>query len=180
MLRLLCAWALLLSGRLYSQAPEVIRPENQTAAKQLGAELVSEISFDIGEYKLKPNEAQELRSVIEKARASKPSAIKKVEILTWADQNLPRPGEKETNSAVKLSALRSNEIKRLLKDQNISRIRVYNMAKRTSALQRLLQTTTAQVKGTFQGRTDQPATQSGPEDWHQGNSSKALVLISTQ
>ena len=180
MLRLLCVCALLMSGRLYSQAPEVVRPENQKAAKQLGAELISEISFDVGDYKLKPKEAEELRSLIERARNSNASAIRKVEILTWADQDLPSPGEKETNSAVKLSALRSNEIKRLLKDQNISRIRVYNMAKRTSALQRLLQTTTAQVKGTFQNKAEQQSSQGRPEEWHWGNSSKALVLISTQ
>jgi hypothetical protein len=155
--------------------------ETEKAANNLGAQASSEISFDHGKTDLKASEKEELKELVDQAKANG-QKIDEIAVVAWADREYPAEGTMAPNQQVKLAEERAEKIKSYLKRQlNVSDVDVYNMAKRPNSLQELFNTKTAKVKDTMENAGAAPTNKEDTGLFGlKGKTSEALVLVYTK
>lgn len=170
---------LLISGVLFMSinALAAARSEIETAANLVGANAVTELSFQKGGTRLQSNARDELNRFVVEAR--KKGEIKKVQVLAWSDQEYPPEGVSQAKSQLALADKRAENIESFIKSKfDIDDVTKMNMGVRPNVMQNAVQTTTAQTKNMME--------QSGAAPTHEqqigifganGKASRAVVLI---
>lgn len=146
---------------------------------KLGSSASQELSFNEGEAALTSDKMDEVKRVVEEAKAMGP--ISEVKIISWADREYPADGEKASKDSIKLADRRADNVKKYLKDTlKVRSVKTYNMASRPNALQDMFNTSQAKVKEKMEKSGAAPTTgDTGIFDMG-GKSSKALVLVYTK
>ncbi|PIS10783.1 MAG: hypothetical protein COT73_07555 [Bdellovibrio sp. CG10_big_fil_rev_8_21_14_0_10_47_8] len=151
--------------------------ETEQASKALGANMVSEISFDQGKAALTDSAKTEIRDFVKSARAS--GMIDQIRVAVWADREYPVKKAKASKGDVALANKRAKAIDAFLrKDLAIETVEKFNMTQRPNALQKFLQTPTAKVKTVMEknGAAPQTTEETGTFN-HKAQASKALLMI---
>lgn len=151
--------------------------ELKTAEEMLGAKKTLIMTFENGNADLLEAHRKELKAVFDQEKSH--GKIKNVQVLTWADREYPGKNEKASSHEINLAYRRGEQIKNFLRRElSVSQVDVYNMAKRPNAIQDLLKTSAAKIKGTMV-RSGSAPTYREDSDLFQngGQSSKAVVFI---
>ncbi len=158
-------------------AGAAINSATESAARSLGANMVSEISFEEGKASLTADAKRELREFVSSARGS--GKVDEVKVPVWADREYPITDSKASDGDVKLADDRAKEVKNYLKDQlKVSSVTTYNMAERPNSMQDLFKTEQAKTKNTLESKGAAPQTESETGFLGlKGQASKALVMV---
>ncbi len=167
--------AILMSLTSVSQA--MISAETDKASKALGANMVSEVTFNEGESTLTEGARTDLDEIINSAKAS--GIISEVKIAAWADREYPKINKKAKRSDNRLAQARAQTLRDYLSEkQNINTINSYNMTQRPNSLQRFLKTPTADMKATFENTGASPTSTEETGIFNQkSQTSKAVIMV---
>ena len=157
---------------------EGVSSEMEGASKALGANLVSEVSFDQGSASLNETTRAEIRDLIKSAKDSG-KKINKVQIAAWADREYPAKDTKASKGDVQLAERRLKEVRTFMQnDLKVNHVASYNMTKRPNALQKLLNTPENKTKKALEANGAAPVTTEDTGLFGQrAQSSKAVLLI---
>lgn len=145
----------------------------ETVATGLGAHKVTNVSFDKGTAALTDSEKGDLSSAISDARSK--GKIQEIKVLAWADREYPQNGEKAAKQDVSLAENRADVIKNYLKKElDVSKVTVYNMAKRPNTIQELFKTSDDRVKQALEANG---AIQTSGKTDGSSQASSALVMV---
>ncbi len=117
----------------------------EEAAEQLGADKVSEVTFEKNSFVLTDAQKAALRKAVSEAGTR--GKIKKIRLLAWSDEAYPPPKAQQSKEDVRLAKERIRGLKSFLKgDLKLSNVATYNMAQRPDALENFFKTSDAKVK----------------------------------
>jgi len=137
------------------------------------------VSFVPNSSNLTKTYQQQLKNTLDLARTDG-TQLNRVIVAAWSDSDLPISSDITLpDAAIKLADERARAIETVLKELGVARVDTHSMAEHANWLERLFNTTDAQIKDTFQNKdtaksassllTEQLISQGGPQ--------KALVLI---
>lgn len=142
----------------FSYANAAVNSNTQTAANQMGAAAVTEISFSTGSVELSDSAKSELQQFI--TEVSKKGSIKEVKVAAWADQEYPQKEVSIATSQINLAEKRAEGIETFLNNSlNIPKTSVstVNMAERPNKLQKILKTPGAKTKSALESAGAAPS-----------------------
>jgi hypothetical protein len=174
---------LLVTGLFLVNGPSafsIISSETERASKDLGANMVSEISFDKGQSVLTENLKRDIETIVSSAKQS--GSIREIKVAVWSDQEYPNKNTKITKSEVTLAEGRATNIKKyILNNLNVPTVVTYNMSQRPNSLQKFLKTGQADLKATMETTGAAPTSEQKKGIFDQkAQASKAVVLIYTK
>lgn len=161
----------------FAQANVNINDETQRSAVSLGASRITEITHKEGQSKASSAELDEVRKLIQEAKAV--GKIDEVKIISWADREYPAEGQAASKGDMKLADARADYLKNYVKSKlGVRSVATYNMAKRPNAVQELFDTTQARVKEGFERSGAAPSTQAQTGFLgFKGKASESLILV---
>lgn len=131
----------------YSPGNEYRPPSNPAHAenvRELGA-FAAKVEFEPGTDILTKESKEEIAFLVAKARSN--GKLDKIRVLAWADREYPVAGEKVPRMETRLADERGDAVRAYLKEQlDIGDVDVYNMARRPSAVSRMLRTPETKIK----------------------------------
>jgi hypothetical protein len=157
---------------------EGVSSEMEGASKAMGADLVSEVSFDQGSASLNEVTRGQIRDLVKQAKDSGKN-IDKVEIAAWADREYPAKDTKASPADVKLADQRLKQIRTFMKnDLKINHVSSLNMSKRPNALQKFFNTSDNKAKTAMETNGAAPVTSDQTGLFGQrAQSSKAVMMV---
>jgi hypothetical protein len=148
----------------------------QEAADRLGATQVKEISFDKNSSNL--SQAQKDEFTRELADAKLKGQIDEIKILAWSDKEYPGQKHKLSKSDNLLAKRRLSNLKTFFKNElKVSSVDSYNMTERPNALQKLFNTSSAQVKTVAENTGAAPNSENTGLFDMNAQASKGVVMI---
>jgi len=155
----------------------LVSNETKKLGDRLGATALTEVSFDKKQTTLSDSEKSELAKLINDAKAK--GEIREVKILVWSDREYPAKNRKLTNTDITLAKNRIDQVQQYLKTQlAVTDVDSYNMAETPNAVERMLKTSDAHVKGAAEstGATPHNDKETGFLGW-KGKASKAVAYV---
>ncbi|KHD89617.1 MAG: hypothetical protein OM95_02510 [Bdellovibrio sp. ArHS] len=159
------------------KAAAAVDSETETASKNLGAAMVTEISFDEGQAALNDSAKEEIRGLIKSAKES--GKIDELKVAAWADREYPAKDTKASKSDIDLAKKRGENIKAFVKKElAVNDINTYNMTERPNALQKFFKTPTEKTKTALEQSGSAPKTQDETGFFGQkAKASKAVIMV---
>jgi len=154
-----------------------VSKETEEASRALGANMVSEITFDAESAALTDSAKQEIRDFIASARGS--GNIDEIKLAVWADREYPATDTKASKADINLARERAKNVKNFMREElSLKNVDTYNMTERPNALQKFLHTPTAKMKSKMETAGAAPQT-TDDIGWfgQKAQASKAVVMV---
>ena len=152
--------------------------EAKQAGAQIGTALVTEIRFEKGKTTFAGDDAEKIAKGIERARKS--GNVKRADIVTWADAELPADGAPDLGKdAIRLADARAEVLAKDLENRLPElKTNAINMAKRTGGLKKFLKTKDARIQEALEiaGIPREGAKNGDAEP----KASRAIIIFSTE
>ncbi|MEN0059779.1 MAG: OmpA family protein [Bdellovibrio sp.] len=149
----------------------------KAASENLGASMVSEVSFDQGRSTLNDSAKSEIRKIVDEAKQK--GKIDELKVAAWADREYPTSGTKASKQDIDLADERARSVKNFIKDDlQVGSVNTYNMTERPNALQKFMRTDTAKTKTAMENTGAAPRTSDETGLFNQkAKSSKAVIMV---
>ena len=164
------------------KSPKIVGPADASGtsfdAKQLANEMesnhVTEIRFKKGSAELTPEARKSIATVMREAK--KNHSMKKVKLITWADQEMPTEKKEELSSEqMELANRRNDTLTKFIQASERSvNIDPISMAERPQGLKELIPTETARIQESLD-ETGVPET--GDEKEGLGKASRSIIIF---
>ncbi len=159
------------------EASSTSSDKTSRAASRVGASKYVLVDFAPGQTQLSDSAKSSIRRLTAEAPEN---AVDEVKVLAWADKEYPANGTKPTRSDIALADERADSVKNFIREDLNYDVDVdnHNMAKRPSALAKVMTTDDYGLKNTFEHTGEIAVNPTSRDQIFVGNkASKALVLV---